>query len=106
MAALMRHPVSQGYPDCPANKNLKKIEVLNLVCEQVDYDVLKIGSKAISECGVGQFDNIIEPTSILKAYSKSTGVRYFIARRFGMHVGFDITEALKILRFTCGSGPP
>ena len=42
--------------------------------------------------GVGRTKDVGPDDSTTTVYSKGLGLRYFIARRFGMHVGFDIAK--------------
>jgi len=42
--------------------------------------------------GVGRTKDVGPDDSTTTVYSKGLGLRYFIARRFGMHVGFDVAK--------------
>lgn len=42
--------------------------------------------------GAGRTTDITDNDNITTVYSKGVGLRYFIARRFGAHVGFDIAK--------------
>ena len=42
--------------------------------------------------GAGRTKDVGPDDSTTTVYSKGLGLRYFIARRFGMHVGFDIAK--------------
>ena len=42
--------------------------------------------------GAGRTTGTIDNDKITTVYSKGVGLRYFIARRFGAHVGFDIAK--------------
>ncbi|GMR16192.1 MAG: hypothetical protein BMS9Abin31_0504 [Gammaproteobacteria bacterium] len=42
--------------------------------------------------GAGRTRGIVNNNKNTTVYSKGAGLRYFIARRFGAHVGFDIAK--------------
>jgi hypothetical protein len=42
--------------------------------------------------GAGRTMGIVDNDNVTTVYSKGVGLRYFIARRFGAHVGFDIAK--------------
>jgi hypothetical protein len=42
--------------------------------------------------GVGRTEDIGQSDSSTTVYTKGAGLRYFIARRFGTHVGFDVAK--------------
>ena len=42
--------------------------------------------------GAGRTKDVGPDDSTTTVYSKGLGLRYFIARRFGMHVGFDVAK--------------
>jgi hypothetical protein len=42
--------------------------------------------------GAGRTTGVVNNDKITNVYSKGVGLRYFIARRFGAHVGFDIAR--------------
>ena len=42
--------------------------------------------------GAGRTTGIVDNDNVTTVYSKGVGLRYFIARRFGAHVGFDIAK--------------
>lgn len=47
---------------------------------------------AIGFGGVGRAEDIGSSDSSTNVYTKGVGLRYFIARRFGAHVGFDVAK--------------
>jgi hypothetical protein len=42
--------------------------------------------------GAGRTSGISDRDDMTNVYSKGLGLRYFIARRFGLHAGFDIAR--------------
>ena len=42
--------------------------------------------------GAGRTTGVIDNDKITTVYSKGVGIRYFIARRFGAHAGFDVAK--------------
>jgi len=49
--------------------------------------------------GAGRAKDVESENSAETVYSKGMGLRYFIARRFGAHVGFDIARGPKDTAF-------
>lgn len=47
---------------------------------------------AIGFGGVGRAEDIGSSDSSINVYTKGVGLRYFIARRFGAHIGFDVAK--------------
>jgi len=56
--------------------------------------------------GVGRYNDISGSDSLHNVYSKGAGLRYFIARRFGAHVGFDIAAGPEDTVFYLQFGHP
>ncbi|MBE9564513.1 MAG: BamA/TamA family outer membrane protein [Proteobacteria bacterium] len=56
--------------------------------------------------GAGRFTDITGTGSYDNVYSKGAGIRYFIARRFGAHVGFDIAKGPEDTAFYLQFGHP
>jgi len=56
--------------------------------------------------GAGRFTDISGDEPASNVYSKGAGIRYFIARRFGAHVGFDIAKGPEDTAFYLQFGHP
>ena len=56
--------------------------------------------------GAGRFTDISGDEPATNVYSKGAGIRYFIARRFGAHVGFDIAKGPEDTAFYLQFGHP
>lgn len=61
---------------------------------------------AVGFGGVGRYNDISGSDSLNNVYSKGAGMRYFIARRFGAHVGFDIAKGPEDTVFYLQFGHP
>lgn len=56
--------------------------------------------------GAGRYTDISGTDPVSTVYSKGAGVRYFIARRFGAHVGFDVAKGPEDTAFYLQFGHP
>lgn len=56
--------------------------------------------------GAGRFTDVAGDDSYDTVYSKGAGIRYFIARRFGAHVGLDIAKGPEDTAFYLQFGHP
>jgi len=78
--------------------NLRGIPVMRYQGETVGVVEAELGWNFTSRWsvlgfgGAGRTTGIVNDDSITTVYSKGVGLRYFIARRFGAHVGFDIAK--------------
>ena len=82
------------YPDV----SLRGIPVMRYQGETVGVAEAELGWNFTSRWtvlgfgGAGRTTGLIDNDKITTVYSKGVGLRYFIARRFGAHVGFDIAK--------------
>ena len=82
------------YPDV----SLRGIPVMRYQGETVGVAEAELGWNFTSRWtvlgfgGAGRTTGIIDNDQITTVYSKGVGIRYFIARRFGAHAGFDIAR--------------
>ena len=82
------------YPDV----GLRGIPVMRYQGESVAVAEAELGWNLTSRWsvlgfgGAGRTTGIVDNDNITTVYSKGVGLRYFIARRFGAHVGFDIAR--------------
>lgn len=82
------------YPDV----GLRGIPVMRYQGESVAVAEAELGWKVASRWsvlgfgGAGRTTGIVDNNEITTVYSKGVGLRYFIARRFGAHVGFDLAR--------------
>ena len=78
--------------------NLRGIPVMRYQGESVAVAEMELGWNfttrwtVLGFAGVGRTKNVGPDDSTTTVYSKGLGLRYFIARRFGAHVGFDIAK--------------
>jgi hypothetical protein len=78
--------------------NLRGIPVMRYQGETVGVAEAELGWNFTSRWtvlgfgGAGRTTGIIDNDEITTVYSKGLGIRYFVARRFGAHVGFDIAK--------------
>jgi len=78
--------------------NLRGIPVMRYQGETVGVAEVELGWNFTSRWtvlgfgGAGMTTGIIDNDEITTVYSKGIGIRYFIARRFGAHVGFDVAK--------------
>jgi len=56
--------------------------------------------------GVGRYNDIHGVAPFQNVYSKGAGIRYFVARRFGLHVGFDVAKGPEDTVFYLQVGHP
>ena len=82
------------YPDV----SLRGIPVMRYQGESVGVVEAELGWNFTSRWtvlgfgGAGRTTGIIDNDKITTVYSKGFGIRYFVARRFGAHVGFDVAK--------------
>ena len=82
------------YPDV----SLRGIPVMRYQGESVGVVEAELGWNFTSRWtvlgfgGAGRTTGIIDNDKITTVYSKGVGIRYFVARRFGAHVGFDVAK--------------
>ena len=82
------------YPDV----SLRGIPVMRYQGESVGVAEAELGWNFTSRWtvlgfgGAGRTTGVINNDDITTVYSKGVGIRYFIARRFGAHAGFDIAR--------------
>jgi len=82
------------YPDV----SLRGIPVMRYQGETVGVAEFELGWNfttrwsVLGFAGVGRTTGIVNNDKTTNVYSKGVGLRYFIARRFGAHVGFDIAK--------------
>ncbi len=82
------------YPDV----SLRGIPVMRYQGESVGVAEAELGWNFTSRWsvlgfgGAGRTTGIADNDKITTLYSKGVGLRYFIARRFGAHVGFDVAR--------------
>lgn len=78
--------------------NLRGIPVMRYQGETVGVAEAELGWNFTSRWtvlgfgGAGRTTGVIDNDEITTVYSKGLGIRYFVARRFGAHVGFDIAK--------------
>jgi hypothetical protein len=78
--------------------SLRGIPVMRYQGETVGVAEAELGWNLTSRwsvlgfAGAGRTTGIADNDKITTVYSKGVGLRYFIARRFGAHVGFDIAR--------------
>ncbi|MCW8852758.1 MAG: outer membrane protein assembly factor [Gammaproteobacteria bacterium] len=78
--------------------SLRGIPVMRYQGETVGVAEAELGWNLTSRwsvlgfAGAGRTTSIADNDKITTVYSKGVGLRYFIARRFGAHVGFDIAR--------------
>jgi hypothetical protein len=78
--------------------SLRGIPVMRYQGEAVGVAEAELGWNLTSRwsvlgfAGAGRTKGIADNDKITTVYSKGVGLRYFIARRFGAHVGFDIAR--------------
>lgn len=78
--------------------NLRGIPVMRYQGESVGVAEAELGWNFTSRWtvlgfgGAGRTTGVIDNDKITTVYSKGLGIRYFVARRFGAHVGFDIAK--------------
>ena len=82
------------YPDV----SLRGIPVMRYQGETVGVAEVELGWNfttrwsVLGFAGAGRTTGIANNDNITTVYSKGVGLRYFVARRFGAHVGFDIAK--------------
>lgn len=78
--------------------NLRGIPMMRYQGDSTAVGEIELGWKfkarwtAIGFGGVGRAEDIGSSDSSTTVYTKGVGLRYFIARRFGVHIGFDIAK--------------
>jgi hypothetical protein len=78
--------------------NLRGIPVMRFQGETVGVVEAELGWNFTSRWtvlgfgGAGRTTGVVDNDEITTVYSKGLGIRYFVARRFGAHVGFDIAK--------------
>ena len=78
--------------------SLRGIPVMRYQGETVGVAEAELGWNLTSRwsvlgfAGAGRTTSIADNDKITTVYSKGVGLRYFIARRFGAHVGFDVAR--------------
>ena len=78
--------------------NLRGIPVMRYQGETVGVAEAELGWNFTSRWtvlgfgGAGRTTGVLDNDEITTVYNKGLGIRYFVARRFGAHVGFDIAK--------------
>ena len=85
--------------------NLRGIPAMRYQGEDVGVAEAELGWRftsrwsALGFAGAGRTTAIGSSDETTNVYSKGLGLRYFIARRFGAHVGFDIARGAEDTAF-------